>query len=190
MKAMRWTTLLFCATVLSAAPALEDFRGNPLPGPGEGDAAATVVYFVMSDCPISNQFAPEMNRICDDFAGDGVRCYVAYVDPELDADAIDEHRKAYGHTRPVIHDRKQEIVRRTGASVTPEVAVFDGEGEIAYLGRINNFYAKLGVPRRKATVHDLRDALSAVVAGKPVETPRTTAVGCYIPDLSVYKELQ
>jgi len=191
MKTMRWTALfLLASTAIFAAPGLEDIDGNPLPAIGAGDDKATAVFFVMSDCPISNVFAPEINRICDDFDDQGVRCYLAYVDPELDAEQIDAHRKDYGHHRPVIHDREQKLVQRAGATITPEVAVFDPTGEVAYLGRINNFYAKLGVPRRQATVHDLRDALTAVVAGRPVETPRTQAVGCYIPDLSVYQDSQ
>ena len=192
MRAMRLAAL-FCllgSLAVAAEPGLTDFQGRPLDAPGESDRAATAVFFVMSDCPISNVFAPEINRICDDYEGRDVQCYLAYVDPELTAEQIGEHRTDYGHRRPVIHDRDQELVRRAGATITPEVAVFDRSGEIAYRGRINNFYAKLGVPRRKATVHDLRDALDAVIAGRPVETARTEAVGCYIPDLSAYKDSQ
>lgn len=191
METMRLAALFLLGTLaLAAEPGLRDFQGRPLAAPGEGEAAATAIFFVMSDCPISNVFAPEINRICDEYEGRGVRCYLAYVDPELTPAQIDAHRKDYGHRRPSIHDRDQKLVERAGATITPEVAVFDRAGEVAYLGRINNFYAKLGVPRRKATVHDLRDALDAVIAGRPVETARTQAVGCYIPDLSVYKDSQ
>ena len=62
----------FAYLVLSAAavsgsnePALVDFQGRELPG--LDGAKATVVYFVLSDCPISNQYAPELNRICDEY---------------------------------------------------------------------------------------------------------------------------
>ena len=43
--------------------------------------------------------------------------------------------------------------------------------------------ARIGKPRRVITVHDLRDALDAVIAGKPVARPRTEAIGCYITPL-------
>ena len=55
------------------------------------------------------------------------------------------------------------------------------DGKILYSGRIDNFYAGLGKPRRQATVHDLRTALEETLAGKPVTTPKTDPVGCYIP---------
>jgi hypothetical protein len=58
--------------------------------------------------------------------------------------------------------------------------VLDTRGAIKYRGRIDNFYAALGKPRQRATSHDLRNALAAVVAGRTVEPPRTEALGCYI----------
>ena len=58
---------------------------------------------------------------------------------------------------------------------------------IAYRGRIDNFYADYGKPRRMVTEHDLRDALDAVLTGKAVEKPSTKPVGCFIPDLKFYR---
>jgi hypothetical protein len=60
--------------------------------------------------------------------------------------------------------------------------VVDRAGSIRYSGRIDNFYAALGRPRQRVTEHDLRDALDAVLAGRPVPRPRTDAVGCHIVD--------
>jgi hypothetical protein len=51
---------------------------------------------------------------------------------------------------------------------------------VKYRGRIDNQYAALGKPRRVVTVHDLRDALDALVAGRPVVHPETEAFGCVI----------
>ena len=75
----------------------------------------------------------------------------------------------------------------TGATITPQAVVIRPDESIAYRGRIDNFYAALGRPRRVVTEHDLRDALDAVFAGKPVPKPETQAVGCYIPELSAYQ---
>ena len=67
-----------------------------------------------------------------------------------------------------------------GATVTPTAVVLDREGAVRYRGRIDDFYAALGKPRRQATTHELRDALDAVLAGKPVAVPEAKALGCYI----------
>jgi len=69
----------------------------------------------------------------------------------------------------------------------PEAVVVLADGSIAYRGRIDNFYADYGKPRRMATEHNLRDALDAVLARKAVERPSTTPVGCFIPDLKFYR---
>ena len=77
------------------------------------------------------------------------------------------------------------MVKATGVAVTPEVAVVNADGKIVYRGRIDNSFAGLGQSRRTATVHDLREALDATLAGKSAAHPETKAVGCYITDLAV-----
>ena len=54
-------------------------------------------------------------------------------------------------------------------------------GQVLYRGRIDNVYASLGKRRPAATEHDLRKALDEILDGKPVSTPETKAIGCYIP---------
>jgi hypothetical protein len=58
---------------------------------------------------------------------------------------------------------------------------------IAYRGRIDNYYADLTKPRAQVTEHDWRDALDAVLSGKPVAKPEVPAVGCYIPDKKFFR---
>jgi hypothetical protein len=58
--------------------------------------------------------------------------------------------------------------------------VIDRGGAVRYRGRIDNFYVAFGRSRQVVTVHDLRDALDAVLAGKPVATPVTQPIGCFI----------
>ena len=62
----------------------------------------------------------------------------------------------------------------------PEVAVFSPSGEVLYLGRIDNRMEDISRRRTTVTEHELRDALDAVLAGKPVKVARTRAVGCSI----------
>jgi len=42
----------------------------------------------------------------------------------------------------------------------------------------------IGLERPSATTHDLKDALAAALAGRPVPRPVTQAVGCYIADFA------
>lgn len=127
---------------------------------------------------------PEVRRICADYSKSGVRCLLVYVDPTIGVKRIREHQETYGIAENAIHDTGHLLVKLAGASVTPEAAVFDGVGQMRYRGRIDNLYAALGTPRRRATEHDLKDALGEMLAGKPVSQPRTQAVGCFIPFLN------
>jgi hypothetical protein len=153
----------------------------------KGHAAA--LFFVTNDCPISNYYSHEIRRICDDFVSRGLGCSLVYTDPTLSDEAARKHAEEYGHgTYPKIVDRAHALVAATGATITPQAVVIRDDETIAYRGRIDNFYAGLGKPRRVVTEHDLRDTLEAVFSGRPVPKPEVQAVGCYIPDLSAFRK--
>lgn len=146
-----------------------------------------VLFFVTHDCPISNYYSHEIRRICDQYASRHTICALVYVDPTIsDADAR-RHATEYGHgSYEKIVDRKHELVAATGATITPEAVVIRSDETMAYRGRIDNAYAGVGRPRTVVNEHDLRDALDAVLSGKPVPKPETDPVGCYIPPMSVF----
>jgi hypothetical protein len=80
----------------------------------------------------------------------------------------------------VICDTQRELVKRTGVRFAPEVVVLGPDGQQRYRGRIDNLYADYGKRRTQPTERDLRDALDAILAGKPVPKETTKAIGCFI----------
>lgn len=144
-------------------------------------ARATVLLFVAHDCPISNAYAPEINRIAVQYAKN-VRFFLVYADKEISAEKARSHAKDFGYKMPLVIDGKYQLVRATGATVTPQVAVLNADGKRVYLGRISNLYVGFGKKRARVTRHDLRQTLDAIVAGKAVPQATTTAIGCFIPD--------
>lgn len=147
-----------------------------------GDQKASVLIFVTHDCPIANAFAPEIHRIVRHYKPALVKFVLVYSDPDLTDSDIRRHMADYGHRDcAAIHDPGRILADATGAEVTPEAVVIGNQGSIEYRGRINDLYAGFGKRRRAATTDDLRNALDAVLAGKPVSTPRTKAIGCYLP---------
>lgn len=142
----------------------------------------SVLFFLTPDCPISNQYAPEIRRICDKYESGGAQCFLVYADPSLAPGAIRKHASDYHGSRyPAILDAEYRLVDAAGASVSSETAIFSSQGRLEYRGRVDDFNAALGVPRQQATRHDLRDALDALIAGRSVPNPRTDAVGCHLP---------
>jgi peroxiredoxin len=162
---------------------LVDIKGTKhLPLDAKG-VRAVVFFFVVADCPIANYYTSEINAIVKDHAGKPVRFFVVHVDPDLTPAAAQAHAKEYGITCPVLIDAKHQLVKTTGATITPEAAILTTEGKIAYRGRIDDRYVELGKRRIAPTRRDVREALTALLGGQPVKEPRTQAIGCPVPDI-------
>jgi hypothetical protein len=144
-------------------------------------AVATVLVFTTADCPISNRYAPEIQRLAKQFGS--VKFVLVYPAAADTPAIIDAHRKKFAYTIDAVRDRNQELVKFTGVSVTPEVAVVDRNQRVVYRGRIDDRYIELGKDRPQPTSHDLERALEAVSAGRPVAVRETKAVGCFLADL-------
>ena len=143
-------------------------------------ARATVIFFVTTDCPLSNGYAPEMNRLEQAYAPKGVRFLAVQGDATIPDADVRQHAKDYAYRFPVLLDPKESLAHYTGATITPEAAVLSPTGEVVYLGRIDNRVEDFGKVRYEPTEFDLRNALDAILAGRPVAHPRTHAFGCSI----------
>ncbi len=150
--------------------------------------SASLLVFVTSDCPISNFYATEIQQLCATYRADGVECTLVYEDVGIEDAAMRKHLAEYGYTEiTAVSDGDRTLARRWGASVTPQ-AVLVVAGQVQYRGRIDNRYEAFGKPRRVVTSRDLRDAIEAVLAGRPVANPRTHALGCSIAPEVVKKK--
>jgi len=148
-----------------------------------GDAKAVVLIFLRTDCPISNRYAPELQRIGAKFTGRQVRFWLVYPDKNEPAEEIRRHAAEYRYPGEALRDPNRELVRAAQVSVTPEAAVFLPGKKLVYHGRIDDRVIDFGKVRPQASSHDLEDALEAVLAGRSVAQPSTKAIGCYISDL-------
>jgi hypothetical protein len=162
--------------------ALLDLQGRTF-NPFENDGTnLTVFIFVRTDCPISNKYAPEVRRLTRDFSSKNVRFWLVYPNgDELPAE-IQKHLKEYDYGSKALRDPEHWLVKRSGATITPEAAVFRGK-HLVYHGRIDNKFADLGRARPEATTHELRDVLETLLSGKTPAISSAPAVGCAISDL-------
>ena len=146
------------------------------------DARAIVLQFIAPDCPISNAYIPEIKRLTTDYANQQIAFYLVYVDPDLTGADVKKHVDEFGLSATALLDPKHLLVKRTGASVTPQTVVMSPEGTVLYRGRIDDLYLDFGKRQEHPRQRDLRNALDAILAGKPVPVKETKAVGCYIGD--------
>jgi peroxiredoxin len=141
---------------------------------------AVVLLFLTTDCPLCNNYVPELNRIAQEFTPRGVAFYAVQGDATVaDAD-VRRHAKDYAYTFPYLFDPDESLATYTGATATPEAAVLSPDGQLLYLGRIDNRLEDFGKQRTAVTEFDLRDTLEAILGGKPVPHAHTKALGCAI----------
>jgi AhpC/TSA family len=151
--------------------------------PFASHAPATVLVFVRTDCPITNRYAPELQRIANEFRTRSVAFWLVYPDRDETAQHIRGHVQEYKMPGQPLRDPDHVLVQRAQVTVAPEAAVFDASGKLIYHGRIDDRYVDIGKTRPEATVHDLEDAINAALNGKPVAHAETRAVGCSLADV-------
>jgi AhpC/TSA family len=184
--AWRATVVLFCCVSLVAGAAQRfgtDLNGHPIERIAPAGAKAVVLFFAASDCPISNRYIPEIERLDREFAGDGVRFWWVYPNPGDTAAVVRRHDEQFDLHADQILDTEQQLTRMAHVTMTPEVAVFAPAGaelREVYRGRIDDRYLALGQERPAATKHDLESVIGAVLANRSVPKPAGPAVGCSI----------
>ena len=142
-----------------------------------------VLIFVRTDCPVSNRYAPEIERLYQAFSAQGIAFWLVYPDADPTAVAIKDHLREYRLDVPALRDPKHALVRASGVSVTPEtVVLLPSSSQPIYRGRIDDRMADFGKERPEAREHDLENVLQKIVAGKKVTARTTKAIGCYISE--------
>ena len=133
---MRWERGLLGAGVIallagSVSGQTRDIDGRSM-SPFQPAGKATVLLFVQTDCPISNSYAPEIQRICKAYESKGVGCSLAYEDVRVEATAVRKHLKDFSYSAiPATIDSSRTLADRakTGgdraglpAGVDPDIA--------------------------------------------------------------------
>jgi peroxiredoxin len=138
----------------------------------------TVVMFVATQCPVSNNYNARMAQLAKDYAAKGVSFVGVNSNRQETVDEIVAHSKQHGFGFPIVKDAGNKIADLYGARVTPEVFVIDATGVVRYHGRIDERQN----PSAPSDIQspDLRKALDALLAGKAVPSPDTKAFGCSI----------
>jgi hypothetical protein len=160
-------------------PAVRDSAGRAFSIPISGADRATVLLFVLPECPIANRYAPEIKRIEGEYAKRGFVFWRVYPVPLEELEAVRKHGEDYKYGFTAVLDPDKSLAKKLGMRITPEVAVIGPDGTLRYRGRIDNLNVEHGKIRPNYR-RDLRIALDEILAGKPVTKRSTAAVGCFI----------
>jgi len=154
------------------------------------DAKVLVIVFTANHCPTAQAYEARIAALDADYSARGVRLVlVSPNDPmalRLDEQGYTDlgdtladmkiRARERGWTFPYLYDGEtQETSRLYGPQATPHVFVFDASRHLRYAGRVDD-----NENPAKATTTDARDAIEAVLDGRPVPLETTKTFGCSI----------
>lgn len=137
---------------------------------------AVAVIFVATKCPVSNAYNGRMAALGKEYAAKGIAVVGINSNKAELAPEVAAHAKEHGFTFPVVKDEGNKVADAYGAQKTPEVFVISPKGDLLYHGRIDESQDD----PKGVKSPDLRNALEAILAGKPVPAAETKAFGCTI----------
>jgi peroxiredoxin len=135
----------------------------------------TILIFIATQCPISNGYNERMEKIATDYRSRGVNVIGINSNNTEPVETVKQHAALHGFTFTILKDEGNKVADLLGAERTPEVFFVDSSGRLVYHGRIDNQRNPTLV-----TANDLRDAIEAILAGKPVTKTEAPAFGCSI----------
>ena len=142
----------------------------------------TLVMFICRHCPFVKHVQGELANIGRDYAKSGVGIVAISANdesthPEDSPANLAAMSKELGFAFPYLFDELQDVAKAYDAQCTPDFFLYDARGVLVYRGQLDDSRPGNGLP---VTGKDLRAALDALVAGRPVSTEQRPSIGCNI----------
>ena len=151
---------------------LADFKGAP----------ALVVVFMCNHCPYVKHIRSGLAQLAVDYQGRrvaavGINSNDVANYPDDSPDKMAKEAKSAGYVFPYLYDETQAVAKAYRAACTPDIYLFDADARLVYRGQLDASRPGNGLP---VTGQDLRAAIDAVLAGKPVPGNQKASIGCNI----------
>jgi peroxiredoxin len=135
----------------------------------------TLLLFVATKCPVSNDYNERMAVLAKDYTSRGFSVIGINSNKTEPADEVSKHAAEKGLAFTLLKDPDNVVADYFGASFTPEAYLFDRDWTLRYHGRIDDSRNAANI-----TSQDLRTAMDALQTGKAVPVAETKAFGCTI----------
>ena len=141
-----------------------------------------LVMFICRHCPFVKHVQDELAKIGRDYAGRGVGIVAISANdvashPEDSPTKLAYQAQELQFSFPYLFDELQEVARAYDAQCTPDFFLYDGQGALVYRGQLDDSRPDSGIP---VTGKDLRGALDALIAGRPISPEQRASLGCNI----------
>jgi peroxiredoxin len=139
-----------------------------------------LVMFICRHCPFVVHVQDELARLGRDYKNIdivAISANDASAYPDDAPRALAEQARKVGFTFPYLYDETQDVARAYDAACTPDFFLFDGKKKLVYRGQLDDSRPSNG---QAVTGKDLRQAIEAVLGGRPVNDQQTPSIGCNI----------
>ena len=143
---------------------------------------ALLVMFICRHCPYVVHVQDELAKIGRDYTNTGLGIIsISSNDPAQYPDdsppRLKEMAERLGFTFPFCFDETQDVAKAYRAACTPDFYLFDRDRRLLYRGQLDDSRPGSNKP---VTGRDLRAAIDATLAGKPVDSNQKASFGCSI----------
>ena len=143
---------------------------------------ATVVMFICNHCPFVKHVQKGLVKLTNEYIPKGISFIAISANdvetyPEDSPQRMKEVAKQLGYPFPYLYDESQAIARAYGAACTPDFYIFDKDMKCVYRGQMDDSRPSNDIP---VTGKDIRAALDAILADKPVNPEQKPSIGCSI----------
>lgn len=143
---------------------------------------ALLVVFMCNHCPFVKHIADELAAIARDYMPQGVGMVGINSNdtskhPEDSPEQMVHEAEMRGYMFPYLFDEEQEVAKAYKAACTPDFFLFDEDQTLVYRGQLDSSRPGNGID---VTGNDLRAAIDAVLAGRPIPDPQVPSIGCNI----------
>jgi peroxiredoxin len=145
-------------------------------------AKGTLVMFICNHCPFVKHVADQLAALGRDYAPRGVGIVAissndVATHPADSPEQMVHEAEQRGYVFPYLYDETQEVAKAYRAACTPDFYLFDADRRLVYRGQLDSSRPGSDVP---VTGADLRSAIDALLAGRPVPAAQTPSIGCNI----------
>ena len=176
------STMMLPPGAPAPAFALADTSGRAWSLAGLAGSPALLVAFICNHCPFVKHVRAGFTALATEYQARGVTGVAiasndAQAYPEDGPGGMVAELKEAGYTFPYLFDETQEVAKAYSAACTPDFFLFDRERRLFYRGQMDGSRPGNGVP---VTGEDLRNALDAVLEGRPAPEVQRPSLGCNI----------
>ena len=161
---------------------LPDTNGKTISLADFKDKSALLVLFICNHCPYVKHVRSGLAELAHDYVSRnvgivGINSNDVANYPDDSPAKMKEEVKSAGYSFPYLYDESQAVAKAYRAACTPDIYFFDKNRKLVYRGQFDDSRPGNGIP---VTGKDLRAALDAVLAGKPISPSQKASMGCNI----------